>query len=112
MNCTTCEQTRKDFYCTSCLSKEYVYQYHSPFTTLNEHPASLRQHHTALKQFTTERDALVATAAAALSTLHAARGRRADAAGLRDRLDDIQTHARMLRTENEHSQCCAVLTLV
>lgn len=66
--------------------------------------ASLRTHHAALKQLTAERDALVATAAASLSTLHAARGRRADAAGLRDRLDDIQTYARVLRGENENGE--------
>lgn len=77
--------------------------------TSNSPSPSLRHHYAALKQLTVDRDALVAKAAASLSTLHSFRGRRADAAGLRDRLDDIQTHARRLRLENENSNLSSLL---
>ncbi|EJD05349.1 uncharacterized protein FOMMEDRAFT_165803 [Fomitiporia mediterranea MF3/22] len=83
MECPTCEQTRKDFICSSCLSRD------------------LHAHHTALTRLSSERDLLVAKASASLEPLQKSRGRRADVAALRARLDDIQLHTRKLREENE-----------
>ncbi|KAH8110290.1 UV radiation resistance protein and autophagy-related subunit 14-domain-containing protein, partial [Phellopilus nigrolimitatus] len=84
MECHNCEQRRREFICASCLGSD------------------LRDHRSALTHLTAERDALVAKAAAALSPLEAARGRRADVAALRSRLDDIQTHTKVLRVGNDN----------
>ncbi|THH09562.1 hypothetical protein EW145_g1925 [Phellinidium pouzarii] len=51
-----------------------------------------------------ERDALVSKASAALIPLGEVRARRADAASLRTRLDDIQVHTRLVRDENENTR--------
>ncbi|KAI5118893.1 hypothetical protein M0805_002809 [Coniferiporia weirii] len=86
MECNNCEQTRRDFICASCLGRD------------------LRDHRSALVHLTTERDALVAKATEALGPLEEARDRRADVASLRSRLDDIQTHTKLLRGDNENTR--------
>lgn len=64
----------------------------------------LRDHQTALTHLASERDLLVAKASAALAHLNASRGRRADVAALRSRLDDIQMHTRQLRDDSDVSR--------
>ncbi|KAL5477016.1 hypothetical protein ACEPAI_3203 [Sanghuangporus weigelae] len=83
MECPICEQLRRDFVCSPCLSRD------------------LRTHRTALTHLSSERDLLIAKASASLEPLQTSRHRRADVAALRARLDDVQLHTRKLREEND-----------
>ncbi|PAV20666.1 hypothetical protein PNOK_0329300 [Pyrrhoderma noxium] len=86
MDCTACEQLRRDFVCSSCVGHD------------------LREHRSALAHLTSERDLLVAKAAAALEPLREARTRRAEVSELRSRLEDVHTNTKLLRLKNENTR--------
>ena len=69
----------------------------------NTTTTSLREHRSALAHLTSERDLLVAKAAAALEPLREARTRRAEVSELRSRLEDVHTNTKLLRLRNENS---------
>jgi len=84
MECSTCNQFRKDFICNDCRQSDTL------------------AHQSRLSQFTSERDALVKGAAEAINgPLYAARAKRADVALLQRRVEEVQQHVGVLRKEND-----------